>query len=72
MNRLTIINKDISINTKHIDEFELELKSGTKKMKEKFHNKAIKERNAYINKEIDYGYYCIIQAYLWIICRRSL
>ena len=37
MNRLTIINKDISINTKHIDEFELELKSGTKKMKEKFH-----------------------------------
>ena len=53
MNRLTIINKDISINTKHIDEFELELKSGTKKMKEKFHNKAIKERNAYINKEID-------------------
>lgn len=53
MNRLTIINKDISINIKHIDEFELELKSGTKKMKEKFHNKAIKERNAYINKEID-------------------
>lgn len=53
MNRLTVINKDISINTKHIDEFELELKSGTKKMKEKFHNKAIKERNAYINKEID-------------------
>lgn len=53
MNRLTVINKDIYINTKHIDEFELELKSGTKKMKEKFHNKAIKERNAYINKEID-------------------
>ena len=53
MNRLTVINKDISINTKHIDEFELELKSGTKKMKEKFHNKAIKERNAYVNKEID-------------------
>ena len=53
MNRLTVINKDISINTKHIDEFELELKSGTKKMKENFHNKAIKERNAYINKEID-------------------
>ena len=53
MNRLTVINKDISINTKHIDEFELELKSGTKKMKEKFHRDAIKERNAYINKEID-------------------
>lgn len=53
MNRLTVINKDISIDTKHIDEFELELKSGTKKMKEKFHRDAIKERNAYVNKEID-------------------
>ena len=31
MDRLTVINKDISIDVKHIDEFELELKSGTKK-----------------------------------------
>lgn len=53
MDKVTIINKDISINTKHIDEFKLELESGTKKMKEKFHKEAIKERNAYVSRELD-------------------
>jgi hypothetical protein len=53
MDKQTIINKNISIDVKHIDGFELELKSGTKKMKEKFHRDAIKERNAYVNKELD-------------------
>ncbi len=53
MDKQTIINKNISIDVKHIDNFNLELKSGTKKMKEKFHRDAIKERNAYVYKELD-------------------
>ncbi len=53
MSRLTTINNEILANTKHIEEFEMELKSGTKKMKEKFHNKAVKERNDYVKQELD-------------------
>ena len=46
------IKKEIEVNENHIDNFPLEVKTGTKKMKEKFHHKAIKERNAYIEKEL--------------------
>lgn len=52
MDRETIINKEISIDVEHINNFSLELENGTKKMKEKFHKNAIKERNEYVNKEI--------------------
>lgn len=52
MNRKTIIDKKISINTEHIDNFKLETDSGTKKMKEKFYRNAVKERNEYINKQL--------------------
>ena len=44
----TVIDKEISINSEHINTFKLELESGTKKMKEKFHKSAVKERNEYV------------------------
>lgn len=46
------IKKEIEINENHINTFTLETETGTKKMKEKFHRKAVEERNAYIEKEI--------------------
>lgn len=48
----TIIDKEISINNDHINTFKLELESGTKKMKEKFHKTAVKERNEYVEEQI--------------------
>lgn len=48
----TKIDKEISINSEHINTFKLELESGTKKMKEKFHKSAVKERNEYVEEQI--------------------
>lgn len=48
----TVIDKEISINSEHINTFKLELESGTKKMKEKFHKNAVKERNEYVEEQI--------------------
>lgn len=48
----TKIDKEISINSEHINTFKLELESGTKKMKEKFHKSAVKERNKYVEEQI--------------------
>lgn len=48
----TVIDKEISINSEHINTFKLELESGTKKMKEKFHKSAVKERNEYVEDQI--------------------
>ena len=48
----TVIDKEISINSEHINTFKLELESGTKKMKEKFHKSAVKERNEYVEELI--------------------
>lgn len=48
----TKIDKEISINSDHINTFKLELESGTKKMKEKFHKSAVKERNEYVEEQI--------------------
>lgn len=52
MNRETIIDKEISINTEHVNNFKLETSSGTKKMKEKFYHNAVKERNEYVKKQL--------------------
>ena len=46
------IKKEIEVNENHINNFPLETETGTKKMKEKFHRKAVEERNTYIEKEI--------------------
>lgn len=46
------IKKEIEVNENHINNFPLETETGTKKLKEKFHKKAVEERNAYIEKEI--------------------
>ena len=46
------IRKEIETNVNHIDNFPLETNDGTKRMKEKFHKNAVKERNLYIEKEI--------------------
>ena len=46
------IKKEIEVNENHINNFPLETETGTKKMKEKFHRNAVKERNAYIEKEL--------------------
>lgn len=48
----TVIEKDIEIDKNHIDNFQLESSTGTKKMKEKFYKNAASERNAYIEKEL--------------------
>ena len=45
------IIKEINVNKNHIDNFILETKEGTKRLKEKFHRNAVIERNNYINKE---------------------
>ena len=47
----TVIDKEISINNEHINGFKLELESGTKKMKDKFHKTAVKERNEYVEEQ---------------------
>ena len=47
------IKKEIEIKENHIENFPLETETGTKKMKEKFHQKAVQERNAYIEKELE-------------------
>lgn len=57
MKKMTIdlqdkIKKEIEVNENHINNFPLETETGTKKMKEKFHRKAVQERNAYIEKEL--------------------
>lgn len=46
------IKKEIEVNENHINNFPLETETGTKKMKEKFRRNAVKERNAYIEKEL--------------------
>lgn len=46
------IQEEIKVNENHIDNFPLETQTGTKKMKEKFHQKAVEERNTYIKKEL--------------------
>ena len=43
--------KEININKNHIDNFILDTKEGTKRVKEKFHKNAVNERNKYIQKE---------------------
>ena len=43
--------KEININKNHIDNFILDTKEGTKRVKEKFHKNAVNERNKYIHKE---------------------
>lgn len=48
MSKITIIEKSININKKHIDEFQLESEFGTKKLKEKFHKNAVIQRNKYV------------------------
>lgn len=45
----TKIAKEIDIDKNHIDNFVLETETGTKKVKEKFHQKASEERNQYIS-----------------------
>lgn len=45
------ITKQIEINKNHIDNFALETDEGTKKVKEKFHLKAIQDRNNYVNAQ---------------------
>ena len=47
------IMKLIEIDKKHIENFVLETEEGTKRMKEKFHLKAIDNRNEYCNREIN-------------------
>lgn len=46
------IKKEIEINENHINNFPLETNTGTKKLKEKFHRKAVADRNLYIKKEL--------------------
>lgn len=48
----TKIAKEIEIDKNHIDTFVLETNTGTKKVKEKFHQKASEERNAYISNRL--------------------
>lgn len=46
------IRKEIKINIAHINNFVMETDKGTKRMRQKFHLSAIKERNSYIEKEL--------------------
>lgn len=45
------ITKLIAIDKKHIENFVLETEEGTKRYKEKFHLKAVNDRNSYIKRE---------------------
>ncbi len=46
------IKREIEVNENHINNFQLESQIGTKKMKEKFHHQAVKERNAYVTRQL--------------------
>ncbi len=47
------IYSEIDIDRDHIEKFPLETDEGTKKIKEKYHKKAINDRNNYIKKQIN-------------------
>ncbi len=47
------ILSEIDIDKDYIEKFPLETDEGTKNIREKYHKKAIKDRNNYVNKEID-------------------
>ena len=46
------ILEQIEIDKTHIDDFPLETEEGTKRAKEKFYEKAVIERNQYVNRHI--------------------
>ncbi|MBQ6477468.1 MAG: hypothetical protein IJI43_03445 [Bacilli bacterium] len=46
------ILKEIDIDKEHLSSFPMETDSGTKKIKEEFHKKAIQDRNAYVDMQI--------------------
>ena len=46
------ILEQIEIDKTHIDDFPLETEEGTKRAKEKFYEKAVIERNQYVNRQI--------------------
>ena len=52
-NLLDKLNKEIEINTNHIENYPLETDKGTKKVKLNFHKNAVIQRNKYISKEIE-------------------
>ena len=45
------ILKEIEIDKNHIENFQLETEEGTKRSKEKFHAKAVEDRNEYVNHQ---------------------
>ena len=47
------VMKLIEIDKKHIENFVLETEEGTKRYREKFHLKAVCERNEYVHRQID-------------------
>ncbi len=47
------IYSEIDIDRDHIEKFPLETDEGTKKVKEKYHKRAINDRNSYIEKQIN-------------------
>ena len=51
-NDKVFILKEIDIDKEHLSSFVMETESGTKKIKEEFHKKAIQDRNAYVDMEI--------------------
>lgn len=53
MNNLddNMIFKKIEIDKNHIDNFPLEIEDGTKRSKKKFHEKAVNDRNEYVNRQ---------------------
>ena len=48
------ILEQIEIDKTHIDDFPLETEEGTKRAKEKFYEKAVIERNQYVNPVFAY------------------
>ena len=46
------ILEQIEIDKTHINDFPLETEEGTKRAKEKFYEKAVTERNQYVEKQI--------------------
>ncbi len=46
-----MIIKKIEINKNHIENFPLEIEDGTKRSKQKFHEKAVNDRNEYVNRQ---------------------
>ena len=53
MNNLddNMIIKKIEIDKNHIENFPLEIEDGTKRSKKKFHEKAVNDRNEYVNRQ---------------------